>query len=173
MGTMIVWPRSMAVAALSLTAGSWACASRPASRPSLLDECNNAPSPPAVAHLALTPDSALSTAGVGVVVVRVVPDGPELWFAGDSGLFASIHSAQTGIEKTVELRQTNLVGALVADGLRSGQYDLTIRHIGYMGRTDRVIIRAGYVDTLFAALNEIRICLRQHVATSASRAHSP
>lgn len=109
---------------------------------------------------------------MGVIVVRVVPveqgvwylgensrrpDQPGVWPSGDSGLRASLRRLSVA-GHAAELRPTKTPGVLVADGLASGQYDLSIRHIAYVPRTDRVTIRAGYADTILATLDARLLC---------------
>ncbi|HEX6807609.1 MAG TPA: hypothetical protein VF118_06450 [Gemmatimonadaceae bacterium] len=104
-------------------------------------------------------DSALAAARVGVIIVRVVPDSSGAWYRAGVDLTGSLHGPRVGVSNQMRLRATNTPGVLAADGLHAGEYELTIRSVGYLPSTSRVTVRAGYADTLAATLNERLVCL--------------
>jgi hypothetical protein len=103
----------------------------------------------AVAHRALTPDSELVAAGLGVLIVSVdsVDESHSKWVR-------PVVATLRGKQGNVPLRQVGTSEIIVADGLRPGNYELTVGAIGYDMRSVHVSVRAGYVDTVAAPLAE-------------------
>lgn len=162
MRKMLVRFKWSVAATLSVTQLASACASRPTA----MDVCDQPPSPSAVVHLAAMPDSVLVAARVGVLIVRVVPSDSSGWYPSRVNLTGSVDGPRVGVTHRRLLRATNTPGVLAADGLRAGEYELTVRTIGYVPSTDRITVRAGYADTVLATLRPRLICLVDPVIPS-------
>ena len=117
-------------------------------------DCYPPPPARAVEHRSTIPDAALAAAQLGALIVRVdsLPGAVSHW---DRPVFGSLR----GKGRTIVLRQLGLSDILAADGLRPGKYHLTLGSIGHYSRTVPVSVRAGYVDTVSAPLEEQLVML--------------
>lgn len=117
-------------------------------------DCYPPPPAPAVERRSTIPDAALVAAQRGALLVRVdsLPGAVSHW---NRPVFGSLRAKG----RTIALRQLGLSEILAADGLRPGKYQLTLGSIGHYARTIRVSVRAGYVDTVSAPLEEQLVLL--------------
>lgn len=118
-------------------------------------DCYPPPPAPAVERRSTIPDAALVAAQRGALLVRVDSLPGAVFSHWNRPVFGSLR----GKGRTIALRQLGLSEILATDGLRPGKYQLTLGSIGHYARTIRVSVRAGYVDTVSAPLEEQLVLL--------------